>query len=382
MNFTLSEEQMAIKEMASKFAQKEVAPLSRLLEEKKEFSWDLTRKMAELGFLGMVVPEEYGGTGLGTLTYVLALEEITRADLAQAMTMSLHNSLLAHPFLAYGTEGQKEKFLTPLATGEKLGAYALTEPNAGSEAYNLDTTAKLDGDFYVIDGNKIFVTNGAVADLIIVFACTEKAKGKKGVSAFVVEKETPGFAVTRNEEKMGIQASPTSSLSLSGCRVPRENLLGQEGQGYEIALSTLHGGRIGVGALAVGLAQAALEAAVRYSKERRQFGRAICEFQAIQFMLADMSMEIEAARLLTYKAAWLKDQGLPHAKEAAHAKLFASEMVTRVTHKAVQIFGGYGYTKDFLVEKYYREARATELYEGTSEIQRIVIAHSVLKEFP
>lgn len=380
MNFALTEEQLQIKEMARSFAEKEISPKARALDKEGKFSFDITRKMGEMGLLGLLVPEAYGGIGADTLTYCLALEEITKADLAQSMTMSLSNSLIAYPLIAYGTEEQKQKYLAPMARGEKLGAFALTEPEAGSDAGSLQTAAAKNGSGYALDGSKIFCTNGSVADFIIVFANLDKSQGKKGITAFIVEKGTAGFSVVREEEKMGAHASPTAQLLFENCRIGKEQILGPEGKGFRIALETLDGGRIGIGAQGAGLARAAFEAAVKYAGERKQFGKPISDFQAIQFMLADMSIDVEAARLLVYRAAWLKDNNLPYVLEAAQGKVFATEIASRVCDRAVQIFGGYGYLKEYPVEKYYREARVTELYEGTSEIQRIVIAKAILKK--
>lgn len=377
--FFLNEEQLMIQEAARKFAQTEIKPLARQLDESGTFSWELTKKMGELGFYGVLVPEEYNGIDGGYLTYVVLLEELAKADLAQAMTVSLQNSLVGFPLRTYGTDEQKEKYLSPTATGEKLGAYALTEPDAGSDAASITTTASKNGDSYFLNGNKIFVTNGSVADYCIVFAKTNKDAGSKGITAFIVDKETPGFSVSGVESKMGISASPTASIVLEECKVPSKNILGKEGEGFKLALNTLNSGRIGIGGMALGVAMGAFEAALKYAKERKQFGKSISEFQAIQFKLSDISVDIEAARGLVYKAAFLKDRGEPCILEAAQAKMYASEMASRVAHTAMQVFGGYGYLKDYPVEKFYREARVTELYEGTNEIQRIVIARELLK---
>ncbi len=379
MDFQLTEEQREIQQMARTFAEKEIVPVARELDKAATFSVDLTRKMGEMGFLGMLVPEGYGGIGADTLSYCLALEEITRADLAQSMTMSLHNSLVAYPLLAYGSEEIKKNYLTPMAKGTKLGAFALTEPCAGSDAGSLETTAHKENDSYRLNGTKIFCTNGSVADFIVVFANIDKSLGKKGITAFLVETSSPGFQVVREEEKMGAHASPTAQLLFENCKVPDTHRLGPEGKGMRIALETLDGGRIGIGAQGVGLARGAFLAALRYSQERKQFGKSISEFQAIQFMLADMSIDVEASTLLVHRAACLKDRGLPYILEAAQCKVFATEAATRVADRALQVFGGYGYLKDYPVEKYYREARVTQLYEGTSEIQRMVIAQMLIR---
>lgn len=378
-HFILTEEQIMIRDAARKFALTEIKPVARKLDCSGEFSWELARKMGELGFYGVLIPEEYNGIDAGYITYVVLLEELAKIDLSQAMTVSLQNSLVGYPLKTYGTQQQKEKYLSTTATGEKLGAYALTEPEAGSDAASILTTAVKDGNNYILNGNKIFVTNGSVADYCIVFTKTNKSSGHKGITAFIVDKDTPGYSVSGVESKMGISASPTASIVLEDCRVSHEQMLGEEGSGFKIALTTLTSGRIGIGAMALGIAEGAFEAALNYSKERKQFGKFISEFQAIQFKLAEMSVDIEAARGLVYKAAFLMDNSLPCIKEAAQAKLYATEMATRVAHTAMQVFGGYGYLKDYPAEKYYREARVTEIYEGTNEIQRIVIARELLK---
>jgi butyryl-CoA dehydrogenase len=336
--------------------------------------------MAELGFLGLTAPEEYGGAGMDTVSYCIAIEEISKACAATAIVMAVQNSLVNYILLKFGTDEQKDKYLRPLATGQKIGAFALTEPGAGTDAAAQQTTAVLQGDHYVINGTKHFITNGGFADIVLLFAMTDKSKGHRGISCFIVEKGTPGFSTGKHEHKMGIRASDTCELIFEDCKVPVANRLGQEGEGFKIAMMALDAGRIGVGAQAVGIAQAALEKAIAHAKTRVQFGQPIAQFQAIQFMLADMATQIEAARLLVYNAALKKDAGERFSKEASMAKLFASEVAGFVTTKAVQIHGGYGYMKEYPVERYFRDAKITEIYEGTSEVQRMVIASNLLKE--
>ena len=379
MDLRLTEEQEMIRKMARNFAQKEVAPLAAELDEKGIVPLENIRKMGELGFLGLTAPEEYGGCGADTVSYVLALEEISKACASTAVVMAVQNSLINYTLEKFGTEEQKRRYLVPLAKGEKIGAFALTEPEAGSDAAAQRTSAVRDGNHYVINGTKHFITNGGFADVVILFAMTDKSKGHRGISAFLVEKGTPGFLVGKEENKMGIRGTNTSELIFQDCRVPVENRLGDEGMGFKIAMVALDAGRIGIGAQAVGIAQAAYEAALKYAKERQQFGQPIAHFQAIQWMLADMATRIEAARLLTLKAALKKDAGERFTKEAAMAKLFASETASWVTDLAIQIHGGYGYMKEYPVERYYRDARITRIYEGTSEIQRLVIASRILK---
>ncbi len=381
MDFALTEEQEIFRKTIREFAEKEIMPRAQEIDQKGEFPWDIIEKMAALGLMGLPFPEEYGGAGGDAISYAIAVEEIARASGSVAITYSAHISLACTPIYLFGTEEQKRKYLVPLARGEKIGAFGLTEPGAGSDAAAIKTRAVLDGDEWVINGQKIFITNGSVADVVVIAAVTDPAKGKKGISNFIIEKGTPGFRIGREEDKMGLRGSVTSELIFENCRVPKENLLGQEGEGYKQFLITLDGGRIGIGAMAVGLGMAALEAAVKYAKERVQFGQPIAEFQAIQWMLADMATELEAARLLVYRAAWLKEQGRRFTKEAAMAKLFASEAAVRACYKAIQIHGGYGYTRDYPVERLYRDARLTTIGEGTSEIQRLVIARHILESF-
>ncbi|HOB87099.1 MAG TPA: acyl-CoA dehydrogenase [Bacillota bacterium] len=374
MNFLLTEEQEMTRKMVRDFAEKEIKPGAEERDEKEEFSREIFDKMGELGITGIPWPEEYGGAGSDYVSYAIAVEELSRVEASAGTTLSAHVSLCSWPIYKYGTEEQKERFLKPLALGEKLGAYALTEATAGTDAASLRTTASRDGDSYILNGNKIFITNADYAEIYIVFAVTDKEKKAKGISAFIVEKGTPGFSFGKKERKMGLRASPTGELIFDNCRVPKENLLGEEGEGFKIAMSTLDGGRNGIAAQAVGIAQGALEEAVAYARSREQFGQPIANFQAIAFMLADMATKIEAARLLTYQAAFLESQGLPYGKASAMAKLFASEVAMEVTTNAVQIFGGYGYTRDYPVERFMRDAKITQIYEGTSEVQRLVIS--------
>lgn len=377
MDFKFTEEELLIQKAAKDFAESEIAPRADELDRSKEFPRDLMKAMGELGLLAIAVPEEYNGAGSTYLSYVLAGIEITKRSAAASMGFGLHNSLLAPPLLAYGTDEQKNKYLKGAADGSLLGCFAVTEPEAGSDAGAQKTRAVKDGDDYVITGTKCFATNGSVADFVILPAVTDPEAGSRGITTFIVDTDTPGFSAGKDEDKMGINSSPTSELILDGCRVGKEQMLGEEGRGFKIALSALDSGRIGVAAQALGVAEGALEAAVAYSKEREQFGRPISKFQAIQWMLADMSSRLEAARLLTYQAAWLKDAGKPYIRNSAQCKLYASEAATWITHKAIQIFGGYGYMKEYKVERFYREARVMEIYEGTSEIQRLVIAQSL-----
>ncbi len=380
MDFSLSDEHKMIQEMARSFAQKEVAPVAAELDQKSEFPARHLPKMAELGLMGMMVPPEWGGSGLDALSYVLALEEIAVACASTAVTMSVNNSLYSSPILNFGNDFQKEKYLKPFAEGKQLGAYALSEPGAGSDAASQKTTATLKGDKFILKGTKNFITNGPNADAMIVYAMTDKEKRHKGISAFVVDKTLPGFSVGKIEKKLGICASSTSEIVLDNCEVPKENLLGEVGQGFSIAMNTLDGGRIGIATQAIGIARAAFEAAAKYSTEREAFGGPISQFQAIQHFLADMGTNIDAGRLLIHRAAYMKDQGQNINKVGAMAKLFCSETAMWVSTKAIQIHGGYGYIKEYPVERYFRDAKITEIYEGTSEIQRLVISRAILKE--
>ncbi|AGL01366.1 acyl-CoA dehydrogenase [Desulfoscipio gibsoniae] len=379
MEFKLSEEQEMIRKTVRDFAEKEVAPKAGPMDEAEEYDWKLWDDMAGMGLSGIPFPEEYGGSGMDNLCYAIAVEELSRVCASTGVLVSAHTSLGSWPIYAFGTEEQKQKFLVPLASGEKIGALGLTEPSAGSDAGSVKTTAVADGDEYILNGSKIFITNGEKADIYVVIACTDKSKGNKGTSAFIVEKGTPGFTFGKKEHKMGIRASSTYELVFENCRIPKENLLGEAGKGFKVALMTLDGGRIGIAAQALGIAQGAFDEAVKYSKIREQFNTPISSFQGLQWMMADMATRIDAARLLVYRAAYMKDNGLPYSKESAMAKLYASECAMWVTTKAVQIFGGYGYTREYPVERMMRDAKITEIYEGTSEVQRIVIAANILK---
>lgn len=371
------EEQVLIQDMAKSFAQEQIKPYASEWDRQGTFPAQALQQMGQLGFMGMLVPEEWGGSATGNLAYVLALEEIAAADGATSAIMSVHNSVGCVPILKFGTEEQKQQFLVPLAKGEMIGAFALTEPHTGSDAAAIKTRAVKDGDHYIINGAKQFITSGHNAGVIIVFAVTDPSAGKKGMSAFLVPRNTPGYEVIRVEEKLGLHASDTCQIALIDVRVHKSMLLGKEGEGLKIALSNLEGGRIGIAAQAVGLARAALEEATRYAKERVAFGKPIFEQQAVSFRLASMATEIAAARQLVHQAARLKEAGQPCLTEASMAKLFASEMTERVCSNALQIFGGYGYLKDFPIERIYRDARICQIYEGTSDIQRLVIARSL-----
>lgn len=379
MVFLLTEEQEMLKKMTRDFAEEEVAPSAAERDEEERFDRQLFDKMGELGLTGIPFPANYGGSEAGIISYAIAVEELSRVCASTGVTLSAHTSLGSWPIFYYGTEEQKQKYLVPLAEGSKMGAFGLTEPAAGSDAGSTKTTAVLDGDSYILNGTKIFITNAGEAEIYVVFAMTDKEKKHRGISAFIVEKGTPGFSFGKAEKKMGIRSSATMELVFENCRIPKENLLGEEGQGFKIALSTLDGGRIGIAAQAVGIAQGALDAAVKYSKEREQFGQSLSRFQGLQFMMADMATKVEAARLLTYQAAYFEEKGLPYSQAAAMAKLFAAETAMEVTTKAVQIFGGYGYSREYPVERMMRDAKITEIYEGTSEVQRMVIAANLLK---
>lgn len=378
MNFELSEEHKMIQDAAREFAQElKTGVIER--DEEAKFPFEYLKKMADLGFMGIMVPEQYGGSGLDTLAYVLVLEEIAKIDASSAVILSAHNSLVLWGLNEYGTEEQKLKYLTPLAKGEKLGAFALSEPEAGSDASSQHTIAKDKGDYYLLNGTKNWITNGGNADIYLVIAQTNPELGHRGINVLIVEKGTEGFTIGPKENKLGIRSSDTHSLMFSDVKVPKENRIGPDGFGFKFAMKTLDGGRIGIAAQALGIAAGAYDLALAYSKERKTFGKPISNHQAIQFKLADMEVEIEAARLLTYKAAWTKDQGLPYAKEAAIAKLHTSEVAMKHTIEAVQIHGGYGYVKEYHVERLMRDAKITQIYEGTSEIQRLVIAREILK---
>ena len=379
-DLTLSEEQELVQRTARDFAREKVLPRAREIDEQGKVPKELLAEMASLGFLGIYVPESYGGAGLDALSYTLVTEEINRACASTGVVMSSHVSLVVDPLLHYGSDAQKDRFLRPLASGEKLGCFALSEPASGSDAAAMRTSARRDGDAWVLNGTKNFITNGASADITLVFAQTDPQAKHRGIAAFVVEKGTPGFSVGKLEHKLGIRGSDTAQLVFQDCRVPAANLLGEVGEGFKIALATLDGGRISIAAQAVGIARACLEDSLAYAKEREAFGKKIVEFQAIQWKLADMATEIDAARLLAWRAATLKDRGEDHILAAAQAKLFASDVAVRAARECVQIFGGYGYLTDFPAERHYRDAKITEIYEGTSEIMNLVIAQEILKE--
>jgi alkylation response protein AidB-like acyl-CoA dehydrogenase len=381
MDFQLTEEQSLIRQTVRSFAEKEVAPSAAVRDEEERFDRELMfDRVAELGLAGIVFPEEYGGAGADYISYAIAVEELSRVCASTGVTLSAHLSLGANPIFLFGTEEQKRQYLVPLAEGSKMGAFGLTEPSAGSDAGGTRTTAVLDGEEWVLNGSKIFITNGGEAEIYIVFARTDKkAEKHHGISAFIIEKGVPGFSFGKKEAKMGIRSSPTMELVFDNCRIPKGNLLGKEGEGFKVAMKTLDGGRIGIAAQALGIAQGAFEAAAAYARERKQFDQPIATFQAVQFMLADMATSIEAARLLVYQAAHRASAGLSYGKESAMAKLFASETAMEVTTKAVQVFGGYGYTREFPVERMMRDAKITEIYEGTSEVQRLVIGTAVTR---
>jgi len=379
-DLTLSEEQELVQRTARDFAREKVLPRAREIDEQGKVPKELLAEMASLGFLGIYVPESYGGAGLDALSYALVTEEINRACASTGVVMSSHVSLVVDPLLHYGSDAQKDRFLRPLASGEKLGCFALSEPASGSDAAAMRTSARRDGDAWVLNGTKNFITNGASADITLVFAQTDAPAKHRGIAAFLVEKGTRGFSVGKLEHKLGIRGSDTAQLVFQDCRVPAANLLGEVGEGFKIALSTLDGGRISIAAQAVGIARACLEDSLAYAKEREAFGKKIVEFQAIQWKLADMATEIDAARLLVWRAATLKDRGEDHILAAAQAKLFASDVAVRAARECVQIFGGYGYLTDFPAERHYRDAKITEIYEGTSEIMNLVIAQEILKE--
>ncbi|HEV8439029.1 MAG TPA: acyl-CoA dehydrogenase [Methylomirabilota bacterium] len=378
MLLELSDEQKMIQAVARDFAEKEVRPIADAIDREARFPRETVRRMGELGLMGIAVPEAYGGSGGDTVAYALALEEVARACASHAVIMSVNNSLYCDPVLKYGTEEQKQRFLQPFASGLRLGCFSLTEPEAGSDATNQNTLATPDGDGYVLNGRKIFVTSGREADVALIFAQTDRAKAHHGISAFLVEKGTPGFSVVKTEDKLGIRASDTAEFLFENCRVEVANRLGEEGQGFKIAMASLDGGRIGIAAQALGIATAAYEASVTYARERKSFGVPIGQHQMVQWMLADMATGIEAARLLTWRAAWLKDGGMPFGTASAMAKLFASETAMRVATDAVQVHGGYGFIKEYPVERHFRDAKITQIYEGTSQIQKLIIARHLL----
>ncbi len=378
MNFNLTEDHLMIQESAKDFALNEIAPTAVQRDKNSEFPFEIVKRMGELGFMGMMVSQDYGGAGLDTISYVLAMIEISKIDASVGVIMSVNNSLVCYGLEKYGSDFIKQKYLVPLAKGEKLGAFALSEPEAGSDATKQKTTADKDGDYFILNGIKNWITNGTTADYVLVMATTDKEKGHKGISTFLVEKGTPGFGYGVKEDKLGIRSSDTCSLTFENCRVPGENLVWQEGKGFNFAMNTLNGGRIGIASQAVGIAEASLDASIKYAKERKAFGQTISNFQAIQFMLSDMAVKVDAAKMLTLKSAALKDADKPYIKEGAMAKLYASKVAVQNALDAIQIHGGYGYVREYLVERYLRDAKITEIYEGTSEIQKVVIARALL----
>ena len=379
MDFQLTPEQQQLRRSVREFAEGEIAPHVMEWDEASHFPLEIMPKLAEMGLLGVIFPEQYGGAGLGYMEYVIAIEELSRVDGSVGIIVAAHNSLCSNHIFKFGSEAQKQKYLVPLAQGKKIGAWSLTEPEAGSDAGGTRTTATRDGDSWVINGAKTFTTNGHYADICVAMAVTDRSKNSHGISAFIVEKGTPGFRPGKKENKLGLRASDTPEMILTDCRVPEENLLGAEGEGFVGSLKILDGGRISIAALGLGMAQGALDAAVKYAKQRRQFGQSISEFQAIQFKLADMATEVEAARLLVYQAAWLADSGAARfTRESSMAKLFASEVAVRVANECVQIHGGYGFIKDYPAEKFYRDVKLCTIGEGTSEIQKLVIARQLL----
>ena len=381
MNFEFSEDQKLIRDSAKEFAESEIAPSSIERDIKAEFPAGIVKKLGELGFMGMMVAPEYGGAGLDTISYVLALIEISKVDASVGVIMSVNNSLVCYGLQKYGTDYIKEKYLTPLAKGDKLGAFALSEPEAGSDATHQKTTADKKDDYYYLNGVKNWTTNGKSADYYLVMAATDKEKGHHGISTFIVEKGTEGFDQGKKEDKLGIRSSDTCSLTFENCKVPVKNIIWEEGKGFKFAMNTLNGGRIGIAAQAIGIAEASMEASVKYSQQRKAFGKHIADFQAVQFKLSDMAMKIDAAKLLTFKAAALKDNQKSYVAEAAMAKLYSSKIAVECALDAVQIHGGYGYVREYLVERYLRDAKITEIYEGTSEIQKLVIARYLLDSY-
>ena len=379
MDFSLSKTEELFLQMIREFAEKEVKPLAAEVDEEERFPLETVEKMAKTGLMGIPVPVKYGGAGGTNLMYGMAVEELSRVCGTTGVVLSAHTSLCCAPIMENGTEEQKMKYLPRLASGEWIGAFGLTEPNAGTDAAMQQTTAVLDGDQYVLNGNKIFITNAVYAHVYVIFAMTDKSLGNKGISTFIVEKGTPGFSIGKKEKKMGIRGSATTELVFEDCRIPKENLLGQQGKGFAIAMKTLDGGRVGIAAQALGIAQGAMDETIKYTKERKQFGRSISQFQNTQFQMADMETKVQAARLLVRSAHWKKDNGMPYSVDAAMAKLFAAETAMEVTTKAVQLHGGYGYTREYPVERMMRDAKITEIYEGTSEVQRMVIAGKLFK---
>jgi len=379
MNFDLTEEQTAIRDAARSFAESEIAPTSVERDLRSEFPTEIVKKLGELGFMGMMVSPDWGGAGMDTMCYVLAIEEISKVDASVGVIMSVNNSLVCYGLEKWGSDYLKEKYLKPLASGKMLGAFCLSEPEAGSDATQQRTEAVLEGDHYVLNGMKNWITNGTMADVYFLQAMTDKSKGYKGISTFIVEKNSEGIEVGKKEDKMGIRSSDTCTLGLNNVKVPKENILGEEGIGFKIAMSTLNGGRIGVAAQALGIARASFEASVKYSKQRKAFDSTISNLQAIQFKLADMATNIEAASLLIYRSALNKDEGKPYIKEASMGKLMASHAAVNCSLEAIQVHGGYGYVREYLVERFLRDSKITQIYEGTSEIQKLVIARELLK---
>ncbi|RMD50782.1 MAG: acyl-CoA dehydrogenase [Ignavibacteria bacterium] len=376
----LTEDQIAIRDTIRDFSENKIKPFVMEWDEEQKFPMETMKELGELGFLGVLVPEEFGGAGLGYTEYAIIVEEIAKIDPSVALSVAAHNGLCTNHINLFGNTEQKKKYLPDLASGKKIGAWGLTEPGSGSDAAGMSTTAELDGDYYILNGTKSFITHGGVGETAVVMAITDKSKGSHGISAFVVEKGYEGFSVGKKENKLGMRASETTQLIFENCKVPKENLLGNEGEGFIQALKILEGGRISIAALSCGLAMGCLDASINYAKERKQFNQPLANFQAIQFKLADMATELEAARLLTYRAAWQKDSNKYELKSAAMAKLFASEIATKAANEAVQIFGGYGFVKDYPVEKYYRDVKLLTIGEGTSEVQRIVISRELLKD--
>ena len=381
MDFFLSEKQNIVRRSVRSFCEREIIPIAREIDQEARFPWEVVEKMGKLGYFGIQAPQELDGAGMDAVTYCIVIEEISRACSGLGLCVTVHNSVCVYPIVAFGTEEQKKKWVPPLARGEKIGAFCLTEPNIGSDASGVESTAIRDGDHYIVNANKVLITNGGVADTCLIFTKTDPSAGSRGLSTIVVERGTPGFEIGDLEELSGNRANPVSSIRLCDCKVPVGNLLGKEGMGMKIGFAALDTGRIGIAAQALGVAQAAMEEGIKYSQQRRQFGVPISHHQSIQNMIADMATLVEAARLMVYRAAAKKDRGMPFSKESAMAKLYAAEAAGRVTDMALQIHGGYGYVKTYPVERFYRDARVTRIYEGTSEIHRIVIARSVLEEF-
>jgi alkylation response protein AidB-like acyl-CoA dehydrogenase len=377
-SFEFTESMKMVQEVAHNFAVKEIKPVIMKYDESQEFHYEIAKKLGELGFMGVIIPESFGGAGFGYLEYITVIEEISKIDPSVGLTIAAHNSLCTNHIYSFGNDEQKKKYIPDLASGEKIGAWALTEPTSGSDAGGMLSTAVREGNDYILNGSKNFITHGSVGDVTVVIAITDKSKGKKGISAFIVDNKTPGFIVTKKENKMGMRSSDTAALAFDNCRIPKENLLGEEGTGFHQALTILDGGRISIAALALGIGQGALNESLKYSKERKQFGKIIGDFQAIQWKLADLATKMEGARLLTYRAGYMKDQGKEVIIESSMAKYYASEVAVQATNEAVQIHGGYGFVKDFPVEKFYRDVKLVTIGEGTSEIQKLVLARNIL----